>query len=305
MLQLATKLKRVKIVTSLWNLWNHAEPCYQVATKSSIKQPLITVKSGESPEKVETTSPRKPLLRVDSSYLSVNQGVAPIGVDDKDLGLTPKSFWQYHQYLFLRSSKLSHSRHHFHPTLGEILYLTNIKLAEVLRLRNTDHLPVYQCNTAGLETYVFFDMSALAHLELTMTPFHLPCDRECWELTVPGILGLRAAPKGCEGYEPGLGDSHPKLAKQITCPIEKHGGKISPSNGTDQEPLGVRTVTHFIGIPGVPPAAFVEFAASVAHENQDYVEGLWKSSLASGCLKYPILTSDFDTPSFPFQPLGE
>lgn len=50
----------------------------------------------------------------------------------------------------------------------------------------------------------------------------------------------------------------------------------SPSNGTDQEPLGVRTVTHFIGIPGVPPAAVAEFAASAAHENLDYVEGPWK-----------------------------
>lgn len=50
----------------------------------------------------------------------------------------------------------------------------------------------------------------------TITPFHLP-DGECWELTVPGILGLPAAPKGCDGYEPGLPDSHPKLAIQITC----------------------------------------------------------------------------------------
>ena len=93
------------------------EPCEtcgivrnQVATKSSIKQPLISVKSAEwlpyhrrskfirhMREKgpiwaVNFT--RKPVLRVESSYLLVNQGVEPIGVDDRDLGLAPekKSF---------------------------------------------------------------------------------------------------------------------------------------------------------------------------------------------------------------------
>ena len=33
---------------------------------------------------------RKPVLRVESSYLLVNQGVEPIGVDDRDLGLAPE-----------------------------------------------------------------------------------------------------------------------------------------------------------------------------------------------------------------------
>ena len=74
--------------------------------------------------------------------------------------------------------------------------------------------------------------------------------------------------QACGIHTPNL--PYKSLAQKSKKPLKKPN---SPSNGTDQEPLGVRTVTHFIGIPGVPPAAVAEFAASAAHENLDYVEG--------------------------------